>query len=147
MADNNQELIKVLRDLASTCRDAEEGYNKAAKGAHSDELRTKFDQLSVERVEFAAEYDRLVEQYGGEKGQTGHGGGVLRKGWADLEQGIRPREDHELSTFAADGEQGGLRHFERALELGTLPDDVRAVVRRHHAKISAAVDSLRTVRV
>jgi hypothetical protein len=38
-------LLNILRDLASTCRDAEEGYNKAAKGAHSDGIRNACAEL------------------------------------------------------------------------------------------------------
>jgi hypothetical protein len=43
------DLIKILKDLASTCRDAEEGFNKAAKGVHNDEIRAVLDKYSVER--------------------------------------------------------------------------------------------------
>lgn len=107
----NDELVKILRGMASTCRDGEEGYNKAAKGAHSDAIRRTFDQFSLDRAEYAARWDRFVEQYGGASGDTGHGGGVLRRGWVDLETRIRPADDHELALHAAEGDEGSLKHL------------------------------------
>jgi uncharacterized protein (TIGR02284 family) len=139
--------MKVLRDLASTCRDAEEGYNKAAKGAHSDDLRALFDRYSAERASFAAEYDDFVRTLSGERGDTGHGGGPLRRGWVDLESRIRPRSDAELATMAADGDEGGLEHFERALTIEIIPADVRSAITRHTAAIRSAASSLRHAHV
>jgi uncharacterized protein (TIGR02284 family) len=143
MADVQRELSKVLRDLASTCRDAEEGYNKAAKGAHSDEIRALFDRYSKERAGFAAEYDGFIRAQGEEPGDTGHGGGPLRRGWVDLEARLRPRDDAEIASLAADGDERGLNHFESALSLQGLTPDVRQTVIRHMAAIRARVESLR----
>ena len=86
MAHGREELIEALRDLASTCRDAEEGYNKAAKGVHNDDSRSIFDRYSAERAQFARDLDEFVKRLGGQPGDTGHGGGILRGGWVDLEQ-------------------------------------------------------------
>jgi uncharacterized protein (TIGR02284 family) len=142
MSDNH-ELVKILKDLASTCRDAEEGFNKAAKGAHSDELRSAFDRYSKERAEFAAVWDRFAQQHGGTAGETGHGGGVLRRGWSDLEQQIRPKHDNELAIQAADGDEGGLKHFSHALESGILPDDVRREAQKQMGSIRNTCSALR----
>ena len=139
----NDELVKIFGDLAATCRDAEEGFNKAAKGAHSDDMRSAFDRYAVERAEFAAVWDRFAEQYGGASGETGHGGGVLRRGWSDLETRIRPADDHELAVHAAEGDEGGLKHFSHALESEILPDDVRSEVQRQMASIRNTCSALR----
>ena len=142
MAHGQEELIESLRDLAATCRDAEEGYNKAAKGVHSDDSRAIFDKYSTERAQFAQELDDLVQQLGGEAGETGHGGGVLRRGWVDLEQRIRPRQDHEIIELCAEGDEGSLDHYARALGL-PFEENVRSTLRRQEAKIRAAVEHLR----
>ena len=104
------------------------------RGKNTTKLPRNVDRYSQERARFAAEYDRFVDRWGGQAGDTGHGGGPMRRGWSDLEARIRPRQDVELATFAADGDQGGLKHFERALTLDFLPDEVRETVRRHHCK-------------
>src|SRR5437868_8064777 len=120
-----EQLVKILRDLASTCRDAEEGFNKAAKGAHSDELRSLFGAHAKQRAQFAAELDKAVQRYGSVPGETGHGSGPLRRGWKELEARIRPKSDPEFMAEAADGEESGLKHYDHALA-AELPDDIRA---------------------
>ncbi|HYO81915.1 MAG TPA: PA2169 family four-helix-bundle protein [Bryobacteraceae bacterium] len=144
MAHGQEKLIEALRDLAATCRDAEEGYNKAAKGVHNDDSRTIFDKYSQERAQFARELDQHVTRLGGEPGEAGHGGGVLRRGWVDLEQRIRPKEDREIIENCADGEEGSLSHYARALGL-PLDEEVRRTLRQQEAAIRAAVEHLRGV--
>ena len=100
--ENQTQLVKILRDLASTCRDAEEGFNKAAKGVHNDEYRAIFDKLSVERAAFASEWDELLRQNGSEPGDQGHAGGPARAGWVELETRIRPKDDSEIVQQAGD---------------------------------------------
>ena len=139
---NQQDLIKIYRDLASTCRDAEEGLNKAAKGVHNDELRRILDVYSVERSQFAAEWDEHVRAIDGEAGDTGHGGGVLRAGWTDLEQRIRPKDDSEIMQQAATGDEGGLPHFDHAIAAG-LPQEARDTAERQMMGIRSAVEHIR----
>src|SRR3954451_21823347 len=136
MAHGKQELVEALRDLAATCRDAEEGYNKAAKGVHNDDSRSIFDKYSQERAQFARELDDHAVRLGGHAGETGHGGGVLRRGWVDLEQRIRPKGDSEIIQNAADGDEGSLAHYAGELPL-TSVDDVRAILRRPEAALRA----------
>jgi len=137
-----QELVKILRDLAATCRDAEEGFNKAAKGVHSDELRATFDAYSVERSHFASELDEIIKQHGGATSDAGHGSGPLRRGWRELEARIRPKDDSEILLECADGEESGVKHYDRAVTLD-LPEDVRRAIERQQQSIQGAVNRLR----
>jgi len=143
MAHGHLELIEALRDLAATCRDAEEGYNKAAKGVHNDDLRRIFDKYSVERAEFARQLDEQIRRLGGgETEDIGHGGGVLRRGWVDLEQRIRPKGDSEIIENCADGDEGSLRHYAHALGL-PFDEEVRSILRHQEAATRSAVEHLR----
>jgi uncharacterized protein (TIGR02284 family) len=141
-ASTNVELAGVLRDLAATCRDAEEGFNKAAKGAHSDELRSLFGDYSRQRELYASELDGLVKRYGGAPGETGHGSGPLRRGWKDLEASIRPKADPEFMLEVADGEESGLKHYDHALAL-ELPDEVRQLLEKQRQAMQRAVAQFR----
>ncbi|HYZ86571.1 MAG TPA: PA2169 family four-helix-bundle protein [Bryobacteraceae bacterium] len=142
--DQREALALALRDLTATCRDAEEGYNKAAKGVHSDELRAMFDRLSLERARFAEEIKDLLRPFSIQPEDQGHGGGILRRGWVDLEQRNRPKDDMEIVENCVAGDEGSLPHYDHAL---TLPfnHDVTALIRRQREAIRAAVEALRNV--
>ena len=49
--------------------------------------------------------------------------------------------------MAADGDEGGLKHFERALALDLTSAEVRQTIMRHTAAIRATAESLRHVPV
>ena len=127
------ERLEYQQDLERSrvaCRDAEE-----------DEARSILGRYCVERAQFAAEWDHLIRIGGAEPGDTGHWGGPLRRGWVDLEQRIRPKDDIEILQQAAQGDEGGLKHYEHALELG-VDETIRSVAQRQMQALRAAVDAL-----
>jgi hypothetical protein len=84
----NDKTADRVNDLISTCMDSNEGFLKAAKGVHDDELRATLTRIANRRSEMADEL-RSAQQPGARTAELGHGGGVLRRGWVDLEQRIR----------------------------------------------------------
>jgi len=60
------DIIRTLKDLIATCRDSEEGFGKAAKGVHDDNLRTRFVAIEKQRSDFADELAGARQEiYGG----------------------------------------------------------------------------------
>src|SRR5204863_3474502 len=106
-------------------------------------LRTLFGDYAARRAKFAAELDGLTERYGGLPGETGHGSGPLRRGWKELEARIRPKDDPEFMVEVADGEESGLKHYDRALAM-ELPEDIRGVLQKHRKEMARAVEQFRT---
>jgi len=141
--NDERELTKLLRNLAATCRDAEEGFSKAAKGAHRDELRSLFTDYAAQRAKFALELDRAIEGRGGVRGETGHSSGPMRRGWRELEARIRPKADPEFMIEVADGEESGLKHYDRALGM-KLPQEIRELLEKHRQAIQQAVREFRS---
>ena len=136
------EIIKRLNDLISTLRDSEEGLQKAAKGAHADDIRLTFDAIAIRRHNFAGEIGQVVSRLGGKPAELGHGGGPLSAGWVDVEARIRPKSDAEFLANIQQGEVNLLRHYEHALATD-LPGDVRVVV---DGQYQSVVDTVRQLR-
>jgi uncharacterized protein (TIGR02284 family) len=106
-------------------------------------VRAVFDRLSVERSQFAAQWDRLLQKHGSTPGETGHGSGPMRGGWGELEARIRPKDDAEFIMQAADGDERGLKHFQHALD-SDVPEEVRSMADRQMRSIEKAVAELRS---
>ncbi len=136
------DLVKVLNDLISTLFDSEEAFDKAANGAHSADLRRTFDALSLKRAAFADELAGHVKNLGGEPVGMGRGGGPLSRGWSDLEQRIRPKDDAAFLANCERGEETALKHFDRALAQD-LPTDIRTAAEAQRRSIRETVDQLR----
>ena len=135
------EHVKILNDLISTCRDSEEGFGKAAKGAHSDELRDRLMKFVQQRHDFAAELQEWVRRLGAQPAERAHGGGVLHRGWVDLEQRIRPKDDETLINECARGDETTLKHYTHALEQD-FPEEIREVLESHLSAIRETIQDL-----
>jgi uncharacterized protein (TIGR02284 family) len=135
------EHVKILNDLISTCLDSEEGFRKAAKGAHSDELREHLMKFAQQRQDFARELQEWVRRLNAKPAEQGHAGGVLHRGWVDLEQRIRPKGDETLIDECARGEETTLKHYTHALEQD-LPQEIREVVETQMLAIRETIEEL-----
>jgi uncharacterized protein (TIGR02284 family) len=141
MADHNPDVLKVLNDLIATCRDAEEGYAKAAKGVHDNALSDQLTEISGRRGQFADELSKVVSSLGGQSATDAHYGGILHRGWVDLETRIRPKNEHDILEDCRRGDEGTLKHFGHALEQ-TLPDEARAIIERQRSAVQNDVNTL-----
>ena len=125
---------RILNDLIATCRDSAEGFGKAAKGAHSDQLREQLTEIERSRGDFADQLTQLAKNLGFEAETTGHIGEILHRGWVDLETRIRPEEDGHLIDECRRGEEGTLKHFESALARKEFPAGARGLVGQQRAR-------------
>jgi uncharacterized protein (TIGR02284 family) len=141
MADHDSNAVKALNDLIATCRDAEEGYAKAAKGVHDRALSDQLTEISGRRGQFADELSRLVSSLGGQSATDAHYGGILHSGWVDLETRIRPKNEHDILEDCRRGDEGTLKHYGHALDQ-ELPEEARAAVERQRSAIESDVNTL-----
>jgi len=126
---------RILNDLIATCRDSAEGFGKAAKGAHSDQLRQQLTDIERSRADFAVELTQVAKNLGFEPEMTGHAGEILHRGWVDLETRIRPESDGHLIEECRRGEEGTLKHFESALAREEFPVNARRLVEQQRDRI------------
>jgi uncharacterized protein (TIGR02284 family) len=130
----NESALRALHDLIATSNDAAEGFAKAAKGVHDRELSDWLAAASNQREGFSAELNKELKNMGEEPRLDLHEGGILHKGWVDLEQRLRStaphlhsKDDKEIIRECLAGESGSLQHFDHALAQN-LNEDVRALV-------------------
>jgi uncharacterized protein (TIGR02284 family) len=136
--------IDTLNDLISSCRDSEEGFGKAAKGAHGDHLRDRFIGIARQHADFADELAAQVRELGGQPAESAHVSGIQHEGWRQLEENIRPKDDMSFIVECEKGEENTLRHYEWALTKD-LPPVTRAIVERQRLGVQEALFDLRSI--
>jgi len=126
---DNKKALKALHDLVATCNDAAEGFGKAAKGVHNADLSNWLAQASADREGFASDLSHAIEKLGDQPRADLHEGGILHKGWVDLEQRLRSTEkdlhsknDAEIIRECIAGDSGSLSHYDHALAQELNPD-------------------------
>jgi uncharacterized protein (TIGR02284 family) len=139
------DVARIVNDLIATCRASEQGFGRAAKGVHSDNLRTRFTGIALQRAEFADELAGQAQELGVEPTRSAHLSSRQQAGWRELETSIRPEDD---ATFLAEcqmGEENTLRHFEQALTRQDLTPVLRAIVERLRLGVQETILELRTL--
>jgi uncharacterized protein (TIGR02284 family) len=138
---DNEKTSKALHDLVATCNDASEGFAKAAKGVHDPELSNWLAQASADRDRFAAELTSSIRKLGDQPRVDLHEGGILHKGWVDLEQrlrsnaeNIRSKDDNEIILECINGDSGSLSHYDHALAQ-ELDPDLRSIIIEHRTSV------------
>lgn len=91
---DHEKTSKAIHDLVATCNDAAEGFAEAAKGVHETGLSDWLAAASADREHFAADLNHALEEMGEKPRLDLHEGGILHKGWVDLEQRLRSTEQH-----------------------------------------------------
>ena len=141
MAEGERDTIKILKDLIATCRDAEEGFGKAAKGTHDDALRDTLTAWAGRHDRFARELEEEVRRLGAEPPQSGPLSGIQHRGWRELEESIRPKDSPTLMLDCLRGEEGTIQHYEHALSRD-LPSQLRRRLEAHLGEVRRATEEL-----
>ena len=139
MPDDTKE---ILQTLIETCRDGETGYLHAASVARDSELKSYFQQQSLERTRFRAELTDAITQLGEpDPDASGSSTAVVHRAWFELKSDLGGG-DHTLLESVEQGEDSAKHTYESALET-KLPAVIDDLVRNQYASVKAAHDRVR----
>ena len=142
---DNDKVISILNSLIETCKDGEQGFQTAADGLTSPDLKTKFLQYSRERAQMSNELQAEVRALGGDPERSGSMSGSLHRGWLDIKSAITGKDDHAILVEAERGEDVAKTAYENALK-EPLPASSQALVQQQIAKVRRAHDDVRNIR-
>jgi uncharacterized protein (TIGR02284 family) len=143
MDENNA--ISVVENLIETNRDGQKGYKEAAEQVKRPDLKTYFNEQSMERGRFAMELQAELAKLGKpDKKVSGSAGGAMHRAWIDTKVALGGGDKTILESVEA-GEDNAKDTYNKALT-GNLPETVKAMVQRHAASVQRAHDKVRDLR-
>jgi uncharacterized protein (TIGR02284 family) len=135
----------ILQSLIETCRDGETGYLHAAGLASDSQLKSYFQQQSLERARFRVELTDVIKRLGEVDPDTsGSSAAVLHRAWFELKDDFGGG-DHTLLESVEQGEDSAKHTYESALKKA-LPTGIDGLVRNQYASVKAAHDHVRSWR-
>lgn len=138
-----QSIATVLNSLIETCKDGQEGFRLASEEVRDMTLKTLFRELSMERMEFASELQKLVEGLGEIVPDTGTIGGDLHRGWIALRSALSHGGEHAILAECERGENSVVAEYRDALNHEELPIYVQDVVHQQYKAIQNSRDRMR----
>lgn len=143
MDENNA--ISVLENLIETCKDGQKGYQDAAQHVKRSDLKTYFNEQSLERSRFAGELQAELVQVGKpDKKVSGSASAALHRAWIDTKVALGGGDKTILESVEK-GEDDAKDTYNKALT-GALPGNLMEIVRRQAASIQRAHDKVKMLR-
>jgi uncharacterized protein (TIGR02284 family) len=146
MSAGTSSLATFLNSLIETCKDGQEGFLAAAEDVRTPELQILLHELSIERGKFALELQDLVATLGERPQSDGSVAGALHRGWIDLQAALGRDDEFAVLEECERGEEFAVAKYRDAVEAAGLPEDLRAILRRHYAAVQVSRDRLDVLR-
>ena len=143
MDQNNP--VSVIEKLIETCKDGQKGYQEAASKIKRSDLKTFFNEVSLERSRFAGELEaELIHLGKPDKKVTGSVAASLHRAWVDTKVGLGGG-DHTVLDWLEHGEDFAKDAYQKAVT-ADLPENLAQIVRRQAASVQAAHDKVKALR-
>ncbi len=137
--------ISVLEDLIETCKDGQKGYRDAASHVKRADLKTFFNEQSLERARFAEELNaELVHLGKADNKPSGSTAGALHRAWIDTKVSLGGGDRTILESVEA-GEDNAKESYQKALS-NSLPANLVQMIRKQAASVQKAHDKAKMLR-
>jgi uncharacterized protein (TIGR02284 family) len=137
--------VSVIEQLIETCKDGQKGYQDAASHAKRLDLKTYFNEQSLERAQFAGELQGELPRLGEpDKKVKGSAGGAMRRAWIDTKVDLGG-SDHTILESLEAGEDSAKEAYQKAMK-SALPGNVVEIVRRQAESVQKTHDKIKMLR-
>ena len=142
-----KETISTINDLIETLKDGQEGFRKAAEAVKDPELKSLFNEFSLQRSRFVGELQNDAIGLG-ESNPEKHSSaaGAMHRAWIDLKSAITKHDDHAILAECERGEDSAIKEYQKAMEEENLAAPVREIVSRQYAEVKSAHDRIKQLR-
>ena len=144
MADSSN-AVSILNGLIQTCKDGENGFNEAAQGVSSADMKDLFMRYSQQRSQFAGELQDEVSKIGGDPATSGSIAASLHRGWIDIKSVVTGQDEGAILSECERGEDSAVNAYQNALK-EALPSNANSVIERQYAQIKEAHDRIKGLR-
>jgi uncharacterized protein (TIGR02284 family) len=142
-----KENISTINDLIETLKDGQEGFRQAAEAVEDPELKSLFNEYSLQRARFAGELQSEAMGLGESKPEdSSSAAGAMHRAWIGLKAAISKRDDHAILAECERGEDSAVKEYGEALEEKNLMGPVRDIISRQYAEVQSAHDRIKQLR-
>lgn len=144
MATDTDDVISTLNNLIETCKDGQNGFQTAADGVKTSELKTLFHTYAQQRAQFSGELQTEVQRLGGDPENTGSVAASLHRGWINIKSAVTGQDEGAVIAECERGEDSAVKNYKDALA-GNLPENIRSIVQSQYTQVQEAHDRIRSL--
>lgn len=142
-----KETISTINDLIETLKDGQEGFRQAAEAVEDPELKSLFNEYSLQRSRLAGELQSEALRLGESKPEDSSStAGAMHRTWINLKSAIAKRDNHAILAECERGEDSAVKEYEEAMEDEDLTAPVREIISRQYTEVKSAHDRVKQLR-
>ncbi len=142
---NEKNPISVIENVMERCKDGQKGYQEAASKVKRPDLKTFFNEQSLERSRFAGELQAEIVRLGkADEKASGTVSGALHRAWIDTKVALGGG-DKAILEWLEQGEDVAKDAYEKAVT-ADLPENLAQIIRRQAASVQQAHDKVKSLR-
>jgi uncharacterized protein (TIGR02284 family) len=144
----NERAAEIVNDLVKINNDRIEGYDRAIKETKDEDidLRTTFENMKTESVQYSQELSNLARQLGEEPSKGTRVDGKIYRVWMDLKATFTGKNRKAVLENCEFGEDAAQRAYKSALNDSDLTPEVRQVVAKQQQSLKRSHDTIRDLR-
>jgi uncharacterized protein (TIGR02284 family) len=138
--------ISTLNGLIETLKDGQEGFRQASEAVKDSQLKSLFNELSLQRSKFAGELQNQVIQLGeSDPEKTSSTAGAMHRAWINIKSAITSQDDHAILAECERGEDSAVSEYKKAME-ENLSSPIRDLVSQQYTAVKEAHDRVKALR-
>ena len=143
-----QKTATAIKDLIVINNDRYEGYKTAAEEANEADLKSMFNEFSLQSKGFSEELRKFVPAGEGQpKSDETKASGKVYRAWMDVKAAVTGKDRKAILSSCEFGEDTAKKHYEEALQhTENLPPDALQVIQRQRGEIQKGHDRVKSMR-
>ncbi len=142
-----KEIISTVNSLIETLKDGQRGFKEAADAVKDPQLKTLFNEYSLQRSRFAGELQSEAVRLGESKPEDSSSvTGAMHRAWIDLKSAVTSGDDHAILAECERGEDSAVKEYRDAMGKEELSSPIRQIVSRQYTEVQNAHDRVKQLR-
>ena len=142
-----KEIISTINGLIETLKDGQQGFKEASEAVKDSQLKSLFNEYSLQRAKFAGELQSEAISLGEHDPEDSSStAGAMHRAWINLKSAITSQDDHAILAECERGEDSAVAEYKKAMEEEELSSNIRETVSRQYADVKSAHDRIKALR-
>lgn len=136
-----------MNSLIETLKDGQQGFKDAAEAVKDPQLKSLFNEYSLQRSRFAGELQSQVVGLGESKPEdSSSAAGAMHRAWINIKSAVTSGDDHAILAECERGEDSAIKEYREAMEKEELSSPIRDIVSRQFTEVKSAHDRIKQLR-
>lgn len=146
MEPKEREIDKEIEEILQKNKDAEMGFEKAAKIAKGYALQEYFERKAVDRKNFNKRLLAEIQVSYPDMKSDGSFTGTIHRAWMDIKALFLADDDESMLEEAIRGDRAALEEYDELLENPVLPKGLSKLLQEQRENIQRDVSNINTLK-